>query len=42
MKKTIHYALILDQSGSMNDLKNEVISSFNEQIDSIRKILIFR
>ncbi len=38
MKKTIHYALILDQSGSMNDLKNEVISSFNEQIDSIRKI----
>jgi len=38
MKKTIHYALILDQSGSMQQLKHEVISSFNEQIDMIFKL----
>ncbi len=35
MKNTLHYALILDQSGSMQDLKSITISSFNEQIDSI-------
>ncbi len=35
MKNTLHYALILDQSGSMQDLKGVTISSFNEQIDSI-------
>lgn len=38
MKKTIHYALILDQSGSMQDLKQEVISSFNEQVEMILKL----
>ena len=38
MKSTLHYALILDQSGSMQDLKGITISSFNEQIDSILKL----
>jgi len=38
MKKTIHYALILDQSGSMHQLKQEVISSFNEQVEMIFKL----
>jgi len=38
MKNTIHYVLILDQSGSMLDLKKEVILSFNEQVDMILKI----
>lgn len=38
MKNTIHYVLILDQSGSMADLKKEVISSFNEQVDMILKL----
>ena len=38
MKKIIHYALILDQSGSMQCLKEEVISSFNEQVEAIKKL----
>ncbi len=38
MKNTIHYVLILDQSGSMEQLKNEVISSFNEQVEIIVKL----
>ena len=38
MKNTIHYVLILDQSGSMSDLKKEVILSFNEQVDMILKL----
>lgn len=38
MKKKIHYAFILDQSGSMSPLKHEVISGFNEQVDSILKL----
>jgi hypothetical protein len=38
MKNTIHYALILDQSGSMQSLKQEVISSFNEQVEMTQKI----
>lgn len=38
MKNTIHYCLILDQSGSMADLKKEVILSFNEQVDMILKM----
>ena len=38
MKNTIHYVLILDQSGSMVQLKNEVISSFNEQVEMIVKL----
>lgn len=38
MKSTIHYILILDQSGSMSNLKREVILSFNEQVDMILKL----
>jgi len=38
MKNTIHYAFILDQSGSMQGLKKEVVSSYNEQVEAIRKI----
>lgn len=38
MENIIHYVLILDQSGSMNDLKREVILSFNEQVDMILKL----
>ena len=38
MKNTIHYVLILDQSGSMSDLKKEVILSFNEHVDMILKL----
>lgn len=38
MKKTAHYALILDQSGSMFSLKNSVISNFNEQVELIQKL----
>jgi len=38
MKNLIHYVLILDKSGSMQDIKNLSISSFNEQVDRIRKI----
>jgi hypothetical protein len=40
MKNTIHYVLILDQSGSMSDLKKEVILSFNEQVYMILKLKI--
>ena len=39
MKDTIHYVLILDQSGSMAQLKQEVILSFNEQVDMILKLV---
>lgn len=39
MKNTIQYVLILDQSGSMADLKKEVILSFNEQVDMILKMM---
>lgn len=39
MKNTVHYALVLDQSGSMESLKEVTISSFNEQIDSIRTMI---
>ena len=38
MKRTIHYALILDQSGSMKRIQKEVVSSFNEQIEAIKKL----
>ena len=38
MKKTIHYVLILDQSGSMWQLRDEVIQSFNEQVKLIKKM----
>jgi len=36
--KTTHYAIILDRSGSMNDCKNEAISSFNEQLGTIKDL----
>ena len=39
MKSTIHYVLILDQSGSMVQLKREVISSYNEQVEMILKLV---
>jgi len=39
MKNTIHYVLILDQSGSMSDLKQEVVTSFNKQVDMIQKLM---
>ena len=39
MKNSIQYVLILDQSGSMADLKKEVILSFNEQVDMILKMM---
>jgi len=39
MKNTIHYILILDQSGSMSQLKDEVILSFNEQVEMILKLV---
>jgi hypothetical protein len=38
MSNTLHYILILDKSGSMAQLKQEVILSFNEQIDMILKL----
>lgn len=39
MKNSIQYVLILDQSGSMADLKKEVILSFNEQVEMILKMM---
>ena len=39
MKNIIHYVLILDQSGSMAQLKKEVIRSFNEQVEMILKLI---
>lgn len=38
MKKVIHYVLILDRSGSMQDIKPVVIKSFNEQVEMIRNL----
>ena|SRR5690554_4730228 len=38
MKSIIHYAFILDQSGSMCNLKKEVITGFKEQVETIRKM----
>lgn len=39
MQNSIHYALILDQSGSMQDLKDVTISNFNEQVGAIRSLV---
>ena len=36
-KEKTHYLIVLDQSGSMQGIKNTVISSFNEQIQSLQK-----
>jgi hypothetical protein len=38
MKNIIHYAFILDQSGSMSILKKQVVDSFNEQVRIIKKL----
>jgi hypothetical protein len=38
MKNTIHYAFVLDQSGSMKRIEKEVVSSFNEQVEGIKKL----
>ena len=38
MRTIIHYAFILDQSGSMAPLKQEVISGFNEQVQAIHRL----
>ena len=36
-KEKTHYVIVLDQSGSMEGIKNTVISSFNEQLQSLQK-----
>ena len=36
-KEKTHYVIVLDQSGSMDGIKNTVISSFNEQLHSLQK-----
>jgi Mg-chelatase subunit ChlD len=35
--KSIHVAIVLDRSGSMSSIRNEVIGAFNEQIKTIGK-----
>lgn len=37
--KTIYYQLILDRSGSMDSVRGETISSFNEQVSAIRQLV---
>lgn len=37
--KTIYYQLILDRSGSMERVREQTISSFNEQISAIRQLV---
>jgi len=36
-KEKTHYLIVLDQSGSMERIKNTVIGLFNEQIQNLRK-----
>lgn len=36
-KEKTHYVIVLDQSGSMDGIKNTVIRSFNEQLQSLQK-----
>lgn len=36
-KEKLHYLIILDQSGSMQGMKNTVIDVFNEQLQSLKK-----
>lgn len=38
MENAIHYAFILDQSGSMQCMKQKVVTSYNEQIEAISKL----
>lgn len=40
METAIHYAFILDQSGSMSRLKKEVVDSFNQQVKLINKLRV--
>lgn len=35
-KQTVHNLIILDESGSMNSIKNQIISGFNETVQSIK------
>jgi len=37
-KSRIHYLIVLDESGSMDAIKDTVISSYNEQVEYISKI----
>ena len=37
-KSRIQYLLILDQSGSMHSIKDEVINSYNEQLEYLTKL----
>ena len=36
-KQKVHYAVVLDESGSMSALKHSVIDLFNEQLQSLQK-----
>ena len=36
--KTTHYLIILDKSGSMQDCKDQAMSSYNEQLQSIQNL----
>lgn len=38
MENTIHYVLILDQSGSMSHLKEDVINCYNQQVKFIKNL----
>ncbi len=38
MKTTTHYILIMDESSSMSNVKQETLTSLNEQIENCRKI----
>lgn len=38
MKTTTHYILIMDESGSMSNAKQETLTAINEQIENCRKI----
>jgi hypothetical protein len=35
--KSIHVAMVLDRSGSMSYIRDDIIGSFNEQLEEIRK-----
>ena len=36
IKQTVHNLIILDESGSMNSIKTQIISGFNETVQSIK------
>ncbi|MDD1777641.1 MAG: VWA domain-containing protein [Candidatus Helarchaeota archaeon] len=37
MTKKLHISFILDETGSMNDVKGQTIAGFNEYIDNLKK-----